>query len=589
MEEYSMDKGIIIDKTLTDNPWFSYLSICLLQLKVIWEMWVYRDLPFGDSSQYFKAAYWWYENFKVKILWSPLYTSFWGTLLHLSNDVYIVTILHRIIIVFTLTILVLALMRRLLPSGLAWLAAAWWTVLPINFDAVYEVHLFSVIPVLAACLIIVIKKGSWSRGIALAIMVGATFLIRNEYIVVVIIFSAICLIWELSHIKISKGEFRAAPQFHHYLTGYGIPLLLAGVLIFFFYSRSLDRYPNLSKDFKAKHLLNMGQVYAFGYQQRYPEWKKDPMNEYSDLIKEQFGASSLTLSEMFHKNPKAVMENMLWNLYLTPFGIQLLLFNSTSSKITPDYFAVEYSRWKAPVLSVFTCLILVCGFVLFYKNRRFWWNQWLKDRMLGWLMMFSWVVLAFIVILTNRPRPSYIFPLGIFLMAMTGMSVFIIIHNWPLIEQRLYKLMPMVILVIIIATPCYYPAHNNGRPLLDIYKRLAPFKTIICDPDIRPVISGYSHRVIQNYICHIPDYTRISTYSVFDRQLSTTPLYTLLEEQGINLIYVDKRLWASLTASQLQKKFIESPQSFGWKVLAQNQSEQWMILQKNLVSQPVNE
>ena len=245
-----------------------------MQLKVVWGIWLYWDLPFGDSSYYFKTAYWWFENFKVLIHYSPLYTSFWGTLLYLSNDVYVVTILHRLIIVFLLTILVLALMRRLLPSGVAWLVAAWWVVLPINFNAMYEVHLFSVIPVLAACLIVLVKKGVWTRGVALAIMVAATFLLRNEYIVVVVIFGVICVIWELCQAEMIKGKWRIIPRFRHYLLGYGVTLLLAGVLIFFFYSRSIIQYPELSWFVKAKHVVNMGQVYAFGYQQRHPEWKK---------------------------------------------------------------------------------------------------------------------------------------------------------------------------------------------------------------------------------------------------------------------------------------------------------------------------
>ena len=33
---------------------------------------------------------------------------------------------------------------------LAWLLAAWWAVLPVNFDTLYEVHLFALLPVLAA-------------------------------------------------------------------------------------------------------------------------------------------------------------------------------------------------------------------------------------------------------------------------------------------------------------------------------------------------------------------------------------------------------------------------------------------------------
>jgi hypothetical protein len=131
------------------QPLAAYLLLFLVQFKVVWRMWEYRDLTFGDTSSYFVNAYYWFENFSVNILWSPLYTAFYGSLLYLSADIYWVTILHRLIIVFSVTMMVLALMRRLLPHSLAWLVGAWWAILPINFDTLYEVHLFATMPILA--------------------------------------------------------------------------------------------------------------------------------------------------------------------------------------------------------------------------------------------------------------------------------------------------------------------------------------------------------------------------------------------------------------------------------------------------------
>src|SRR2546430_1639448 len=99
---------------LMRNPWFAYGGIFLLQLKVIWAMWLLRDLTTGDTSSYFSFARLWFENGRVNFPWSPLYTAFYGTLMHFTQDAYNVTILHRVIIVLGLALLVLALMRRLL-------------------------------------------------------------------------------------------------------------------------------------------------------------------------------------------------------------------------------------------------------------------------------------------------------------------------------------------------------------------------------------------------------------------------------------------------------------------------------------------
>ena len=127
-------------------PWPSYVLVALLQLKVIWNIWRFRDLTSGDTSSYFVSAYSWYEGLRDNFAWSPLYTSFYGTVFTVVPDAYAATIIHRTIIAMAATLGVLALMRRLLPPALALSVAIWWAVLPINFDTLYEVHLFALLP-----------------------------------------------------------------------------------------------------------------------------------------------------------------------------------------------------------------------------------------------------------------------------------------------------------------------------------------------------------------------------------------------------------------------------------------------------------
>ena len=68
---------------LASRPWFSYLMLSLLQLKVMWGVWQYRDLTPGDESGYYNRAFLWFKDLSVDVVWSPLYTSFLGTLMHL--------------------------------------------------------------------------------------------------------------------------------------------------------------------------------------------------------------------------------------------------------------------------------------------------------------------------------------------------------------------------------------------------------------------------------------------------------------------------------------------------------------------------
>src|SRR5262245_48939376 len=92
-------------------------------------------------------SYLWSERFAVNIVWSPLYTAFYGSVFALTKNVYAATTLHRIIIVIAVTLGVLAVMRKLLPPvALALLVASWWAILPINFDTLSEVHLFALLP-----------------------------------------------------------------------------------------------------------------------------------------------------------------------------------------------------------------------------------------------------------------------------------------------------------------------------------------------------------------------------------------------------------------------------------------------------------
>src|SRR5207302_4124717 len=118
----------------------AYLALALLQLRVVWRAWNYLDLPDGDTASYYATSLQWADRLLVNIVWSPLYTAFYGTVAWLCRDPYAATMAHRLVIVFAASLMVLALFRRLLPPAIAWLAAAWWAVLPINFNTLYDVH-----------------------------------------------------------------------------------------------------------------------------------------------------------------------------------------------------------------------------------------------------------------------------------------------------------------------------------------------------------------------------------------------------------------------------------------------------------------
>jgi len=46
---------------LASRAWFAYVTLDLLQLKVMWDMWQYRDLTAGDEASYYNRAFLWFN------------------------------------------------------------------------------------------------------------------------------------------------------------------------------------------------------------------------------------------------------------------------------------------------------------------------------------------------------------------------------------------------------------------------------------------------------------------------------------------------------------------------------------------------
>ena len=71
-------------------------------------------------------------------------------------------------------------------------------------------------------------------------------------------------------------------------------------------------------------------------------------------------------------------------------------------------------------------------------------------------------------------------------------------------------------------------------------------------------------------------------YTILDGAPADRPLPPFLDQQGVNLFYVDESLWQKLSASPAHRALLTSPESAGWKILGGQVSEagRWMLLQK---------
>lgn len=553
-------------------PWGAYPSLLLLQLKVMWGDWDLRDLSPGDTADYFLFAYGWATHLSVEIVRSPLYTAFYGTLLKLGSDAASVTYAHRLLIVLGGDLLVLALFRRLLPAGLAWLLAGWWTLQLGNFDVMYEVHLFGFLPVLVAGLVAALpgRWAAWRRGSAAAILLAGALLVRNELAVP---FGLVLIACALS----SRRPW--LPLI--------LPLGLVVLLTAGFYARSTVQYPALLDDLRAKHTLNVCQVYAFAYAERHPDWSDSPWTECDGLMQATFGQPRPTLLEALRVNPRAMLGQFAWNVRLARAGLEFALFNAAAGQRSPDFAQVQTGQPLPRVLGIGLLGVLLAGGLDVargaYRRRTrsvaaAAFGRWTaaEPRAWGWLVLLAGAVGATVVLLAERPRAEYLYGLTVLIMAAAGWSVVRLTRRWP-------RCVPVAIglaVCLLAVWPGYYANADHARPrdLLETYQRLAPYADLIADPHTR-FLKGEYNAAIASYVGHRADVDNVLDYSVLDERPADESLASFLDAQGISLAYFDAPLLSAL--QQQGEPLLESPEQFGWRYLAVDTAEgQWLLLQR---------
>lgn len=565
---------------LFGQPWFYYGTLLLLQLKRIWGMWQYRELTTGDTASYFVEAWRWFRYGETNIAWSPLYDCFYGSLLHLSPDAATVTVLHRILIVFAATLLVLAVARRMLPAELAWFVGAWWAILPINFDTMYEVHLFAVLPVLVAWLVIMSGRGAWARGMALAIFFLGTVLVRNEMSIATLCLAGVCLGWEIRRRRVPRRAGTALPSVMGTLIAYAIPALVAAGIVLAVYARTEPKFPELKHVLEGKHTGNMAQVYAFGYSQRHPEYTQNPWTESQYLSIRDFGTAQPSFELMVRRNPRALARHVLWNYRLLPNGLQMLLFSASSGSLDPDYTGINLNERYPMVLSLMALAVVLVGTVLLLKERR--WRAWLAERALGWLAMLCVVPMAAAVVAVERPRPSYLFSLAVLLIIYLATCIYVIGRRVRGIE-RLRPIMPVVMIVLALAVPSAYGGKvHPEQPMLETYERLRPYQRLFADPSAVFAVADYPEEIN----CYVGlRQARPIDEDIFQSVPAGMSLAELLDSQHASLMYLDYRGWQELEARSpgIVEQFIRDGRKHGWELVAYGlapRNDRWMLCRR---------
>ena len=564
-------------ETALRKAWPSYVLILLLQSKVIWRIWEIRDITYGDTSSYFQTAKKWADGFMVDIVWSPLYTAFYGSFLFATADPYNATIMHRVAIVLVAAVGVLFVLRQLLPPSLALLGAAWWAILPINYNTLYEVHLFAFLPILLAWALVLGRDTAWARGTGLAILATCAVLVRNEFLLAAIVMTVLCIV----------HEWRRSQKTAVFAASYGLPLVAGITLCGLAYWRAIIKLPEIWSHLKAKHTLNMCQVYAFGYQQRHPEWTASPWLECQALARSTFGFDYPSIGQMLWSNPMAMLTHFWWNLSLLPNGLEVLLFNARAGHFNPDYAPTRAAMYPL-ILGALTLVLLAAGAILAWRARSKAPFSWISNRVA--IAFLPLLAMAVPVVLVQRPRPSYLFNVSVIVIATTMGAIALILRRRPGIGRSLDLCALAVTSALILFMPRYSlpPYLPSGRPALQKLEHLAPQRPMLLKAQSRLILGEWAPNLVYYLGLNLPSGSPFEgAQVVFGNDLlrrwdETTPLEQFLAEQQVGILYLDPHELARLRMQPQAKNMLDNPRAAGWLDLAHEQrgDESWALLAK---------
>jgi hypothetical protein len=552
------------------NDWrFAYGSILVLQLRVMRGLSPGRDLNMGDTAWYFRDARRAVAHFGFRFAWSPLYSLLYGLANSVVGNVYRTQLLHRAVIAVTVTLLVLALMRRLLPPAAAWFVAAWWAVVPTNFDALYEVHLFAVIPPLVAALVAARWPNRRGLSISLAIVAISTAVVRPEGVVALAIGAAAIGAWELA-----RARAGSAPPTGSTWRAYAVPLVVAGLLAGVFAARQAPGEPAVGAQLREREALTFCQTYAFDWKEHHADWNHDPWSDCQGLMRQQFGSSQPSAIDALRRSPARLASFARSNVALVPSALQLAVFNSVGGRRNPDYRTVRLNSRPADVAGLLLLVLTAGGLVVAWRERRRW-SQWWRPRRWPLVLLASYVGGGAVVMVSVRPRPEYFFVFTVALMGLVVFAVAAILERLNAIRFVSALLVPVAVAAIALAPS---PYRHTPRPALDAYNRLVPYRAAFRQHGlISTALGPMCHYIAPNERgCHDRWGSDFDTFRADAREAGS--LSRALAMRDVRILYDD----GVLSSDPAFAAFFTSPDD-GWRRIASGQlaaGDEWVLLRR---------
>jgi hypothetical protein len=184
---------------------------------------------------------------------------------------------------------------------------------------------------------------------------------------------------------------------------------------------------------------------------------------------------------------------------------------------------------------------------------------------------------VFAAMLSNRPRPSYMFILGVALRALIASSFYVIVSRWPK-ARRVGAGISSVLVAAVLFLPSFYEFRPLPRQLLSIYRRLQSAGAAFAHPDSVLLVSQQYGVEISSYVGRCA--CRYISYDELRRAMAPgESLAQALDRKHANLFYVDEGVMSDPNA----RKFVMNADTYHWRVVAgpHTGGEDWAFLQRN--------
>jgi hypothetical protein len=462
-------------KPLSLPFFFGLILVLAVQLSAFYGVLAHKDMEIGDTSNYLANALDLLTDEKLNVLWSPGYQLILAAAISLTSDLHFALIATRIFITLIVAMLTFILFARYLSVGLSVALVSVIAMNPTYFDSLYSVHLAGIMLPLVALVIASYVPNFTGILWSLTFVVLSTILFRNEHLLIVIVASLLLAIWLLRWR--SKVQFTASKREvrYHLATALLLIAAVSSALIYFSEPRFLS--DDFTDSLQRKHTLNVCQIYAYYLMEVGDTRVEDPWSGCEAVSLQDLGTATPGFLSSLIQAPEKMVPFVVFNLFNLYSGLELLLLGTFSTGYSPDYWAQRVAPLTF-VLAIPLLMVVAIGLRGHVANfiREFIWTGTQKvkaSKHIGFYLLSAGIILSSLVVaLTQRPRPSYLYLLGILIFLGLGIGLKRLLASGIPIRQGLaWGLLVCLLATKILGLPLYTDQYVNlftgpGQPFL---------------------------------------------------------------------------------------------------------------------------